>query len=144
MIIGSISENNKIEKRISITPDIAKKYIDSGFNILIEGGLGSHLDISDDEFLKKGCKIEKKENILKQSDIILQLNIPEESCVDHIKQNSILIGNFNSNQNFEKIDKFKIKKSISFFTRITAKNYTCTIYGYPFITSKFSGIQSCS
>ena len=49
MIIGSISENNKIEKRISITPDIAKKYIDSGFNILIEGGLGSHLDISDDD-----------------------------------------------------------------------------------------------
>ncbi len=123
MIIGSISENNKIEKRISITPDIAKKYIDSGFNILIEGGLGSHLDISDDEFLKKGCKIEKKENILKQSDIILQLNIPEESCVDHIKQNSILIGNFNSNQNFEKIDKFKIKKasvfSLELLPRIT-------------------------
>ena len=114
MIIGSISENKELEKRISITPDIAKKYIASGFQILLEVGYGSHLGISNDEFLKEGCKIEKKENILKQSDIILQLNIPEESCVDHIKQNSILIGNFNSNQNFEKINKFKTKKSSIF------------------------------
>ena len=64
MIIGSISENKDLEKRISITPDIAKKYIASGFQILLEAGYGSHLDISDDEFLKEGCKIEKKENFI--------------------------------------------------------------------------------
>ena len=32
MIIGSISENKEIEKRISITPDIAKKYISKWFS----------------------------------------------------------------------------------------------------------------
>ena len=82
MIIGSISENKKTEKRISITPDIAKKYIASGFQILLEAGYGSHLDISDDKFLKEGCKIEKKENILNQSDIILQLDLPEEKNLE--------------------------------------------------------------
>ena len=71
MIIGSISEDNEIEKRISITPDIVKKYIGSGFEIIIESGFGSHLGISDNEFVKEGCKIEKKENVLKQSEIIL-------------------------------------------------------------------------
>ena len=35
MIIGSISENKEIEKRISITPDIAKKYIASDQKMLI-------------------------------------------------------------------------------------------------------------
>ena len=35
MIIGSVSENKEIEKRISITPDLAKKYISNGFEILI-------------------------------------------------------------------------------------------------------------
>ena len=114
MIIGSISENNEIEKRISITPDIVKKYIDFGFQIFIESKYGSHLGISDDEFLKLGCKIEKKEIILKQSDIILQLNFLEEDCLEYIKENCILIGNFNSNQNFEKINKFKTKKSSIF------------------------------
>ena len=114
MIIGAISENKEIEKRISITPDIAKKYIANNFQILIENGFGCHLDISDDEFLKEGCKIEKKENVLKQSDILLQLNLPEESSLEHFKENNILIGNFNSNQNFEKIAKFKIKKTSTF------------------------------
>ena len=33
MIIGSISENRDLEKRISITPEIAKKYINLGFKI---------------------------------------------------------------------------------------------------------------
>ena len=123
MIIGSVSENKEIEKRISITPDIAKKYIDVGFQIFIESKYGSHLGISDDEFLKLGCKIEKKENILKQSDIILQLNFLEEDCLEYIKENCILIGNFNSNQNLEKIAKFKSNKnsifSLELLPRIT-------------------------
>ena len=61
MIIGSLSENKEIEKRISITPEIAKKYIKNGFQILLEVGYGSHLGISDDEFVNEGCKIEKKD-----------------------------------------------------------------------------------
>ena len=123
MIIGSISENKEIEKRISITPDIAKKYISSGFQILVENGIGSHLGITDDKFIEEGCKIEAKENILKKSDIILQLNLPEENNLNFFEKNKILIGNFNSSQNVEKIGKFKLKKasifSLELLPRIT-------------------------
>tara|TARA_B100001105_G_scaffold182488_1_gene147607 strand:+ start:169 stop:546 length:378 start_codon:yes stop_codon:yes gene_type:complete len=114
MIIGSVSENKEMEKRISITPDIAKKYIASGFQILLEADYGAHLGISDDEFLKEGCKIEKKENILNQSDIVLQLDLPEENNLEFFQENKILIGSFNSSQNLEKIDKFKSKKTSIF------------------------------
>ena len=31
MIIGSISENRNIDKRVAITPDVVKKYIALGF-----------------------------------------------------------------------------------------------------------------
>ncbi len=75
MIIASTLENKDYEKRISITPEIAKKYIKSGFKVLVEDGLGSHLNISNDEFSKEGCTIEKKENVIKQSDILLQLKL---------------------------------------------------------------------
>jgi len=123
MIIGSISENKEIEKRISITPDIAKKYIANGFQILLEVGYGSHLGISDNQFSNEGCKIEKKENILKQSDVVLQLNLPEEKNIEFFQENKILVGNFNSNQNLEKIAKFKSKKisifSLELLPRIT-------------------------
>ena len=53
MIIGSISENKEIEKRISITPDIAKKYVTSGFQVLLEAGYGSNIGISDDNLVFK-------------------------------------------------------------------------------------------
>jgi len=123
MIIGSISENKELEKRISITPDIARKYVASGFQILLEAGYGSHLGISDEEFLKEDCKIEKKENILKKSDIVLQLNLPEEKNIEFFEENKILIGSFNSGQNLEIIAKFKSKKtsifSLELLPRIT-------------------------
>ena len=35
MKLASILENQDIEKRIAITPEIAKKYINLGFNLFI-------------------------------------------------------------------------------------------------------------
>ena len=123
MIIGSVSENKEIEKRISITPDIAKKYISNGFEILIEEGFASHINISDSEFTKEGCKIDKKENILNKSDILLQLNLPDNSNFQNLKEGSILIGNFNLTNNLEKINTLNQKKisifSLDLLPRIT-------------------------
>ena len=53
MIIGTVSENKELEKRISITPEIAKKYISNGFEVMIEKDLASHLGISDKDFLEE-------------------------------------------------------------------------------------------
>ncbi len=123
MIIGSVSENKEIEKRISITPEIAKKYISNGFEILIESEFGSHLGISDEKFKQEGCKIHNKEDVLKNADIILQLNLPNESYFQYFKENNIIIGNFNSNQNLDKINKIKSNNtsvfSLELLPRIT-------------------------
>jgi len=115
MIIGSVSENIDLEKRISITPEIAKKYMSQGFEVLIENNLASHLGISDSEFLKEGCKIDNRENVLSKSDLILQLNLPDEKSINIINENKILIGNFNSLSNKEAIAKI-INKKISVFS----------------------------
>ena len=39
-----------VEKRISITPDFLKKYIDSGLQVSIEKSMGEHLGFLDDNF----------------------------------------------------------------------------------------------
>ena len=49
MKIVSVSENRKIEKRIAITPDVAKKYINLGFKISLPENYASHLGINDTE-----------------------------------------------------------------------------------------------
>ena len=42
MRIASILENQNIEKRIAITPEIAKKYIALGFEISLAEKYGEH------------------------------------------------------------------------------------------------------
>ena len=123
MIIGTVSENKELEKRISITPEIAKKYISNGFEVMIEKDLASHLGISDKEFLDEGCKIDSRENVLNQSNIILQLNLPDEKSTSLLKEDKILIGNFNSSSNKEVIANISNKKvnvfSMELLPRIT-------------------------
>ena len=123
MIIGTVSENKELEKRISITPEIAKKYISNGFEVMIEKDLASHLGISDKEFLEEGCKIDSRENVLNKSNIILQLNLPDEKSTNLLKEDKILIGNFNSSSNKEVITNISNKKinvfSMELLPRIT-------------------------
>ena len=61
MRIGSIQENQKIEKRISITPEIAKKYTSLGFEVCLSENYGAHLGIKDDSYKVAGVKILKDE-----------------------------------------------------------------------------------
>ena len=123
MIIGTVSENKELEKRISITPEIAKKYISNGFEVMIEKDLASHLGISDKEFLDEGCKIDSRENVLNQSNIILQLNLLDEKSTSLLKEDKILIGNFNSSSNKDAITNISNKKinvfSMELLPRIT-------------------------
>ena len=115
MIIGAVSENKNSEKRISITPEIAKKYLDNGFSVIIENDLASHLGISDEDFQKVGCQVDNRENVLKKSNIVLQVNLPDDDSLNLVKENDILIGNFNSTENKTKIENIS-KKNVSVFS----------------------------
>ena len=57
MIIGSILENQNIEKRIAITPEIVKKYVSSGLEVYLHENYGVHLGINNKEFSDAGAKI---------------------------------------------------------------------------------------
>ena len=54
MKIASIKENQKIEKRIAITPEIAKKYLSLGFEVSLSENYASHLGIKDEEYKDLG------------------------------------------------------------------------------------------
>ena len=108
MIIGSITENIKFEKRVSLVPDIIKKYTNLGFEVQITKGYGDHIGFSDDLFIKAGAKIaNSKQDVLKNSNILIQLDLIEESDFINLKKDSILVGSLNSSQNKNKIEKLK-------------------------------------
>ena len=71
MRIGSILENQNLEKRIAITPDLVKKYISLGFEVSLIENYGSHLGIKDEQFKDLGVKIAKNDLEILNSSLIL-------------------------------------------------------------------------
>ena len=61
MKIGSISEDLNLEKRISLTPELSKKYLDLGVEIFINKSYGTHLGFYDNDYKEKGVKIYSKD-----------------------------------------------------------------------------------
>ena len=114
MRIVSILESQNIEKRIAITPDIAKKYIALGFEISLIEKYGEHLGFRDIEFKELGVKISNNESeMLKNADIIIQLGLLSDENLSNLKDNQTLIGVFNPFANKEKIE--NLAKKISMF-----------------------------
>jgi len=113
MRIVSISENQKIEKRIAITPDIAKKYIALGLDVSLSENYGEHLGFKDIEYKELGVKIFKDEKeIITSADVIVQLGFPQDDKISLIKKNQTLIGILNPHKNKEKIESL-IKNNIN-------------------------------
>ena len=105
MKIGSVLENQSIEKRIAITPEIVKKYTSLGFEVTLIENYGHHLGIIDKEYTDLGVKITKDEKeILTNSDIIVQLGLLSDDKISFIKDNQTLIGVLNPYDNKKKIE----------------------------------------
>ena len=115
MIIGSVSENKNFEKRIAVTPEIVKKYISLGFEVILSENYGSHIGINDEQFIDMGAKISKDEmEVLNSSNIIVQLGILSDDKNSKIKENQNLIGVLNPYNNREKLERL-VKKKLIFF-----------------------------
>ena len=115
MIIGSLSEDIKTEKRVAITPDVIKKYKSLGLNIHISKDYASHLGINDDQYKAEGASISSEEEIISNSNAILQMNIPSDSILNKLKKNQILIGVLNPYSNKDKLNEI-VSKNISCFS----------------------------
>ena len=104
-IIGSVKEDLAIEKRITITPDIIKKYTDLKFSVLLENNYGEHLGINDQVYKKRGANLcSSAKEVFERSEIILKVNSPSKEEINLIKSQSILIGQFDQFIDKEKIN----------------------------------------
>tara|TARA_B100001093_G_scaffold491205_1_gene531063 strand:- start:318 stop:1406 length:1089 start_codon:yes stop_codon:yes gene_type:complete len=124
MHIASILENKTVEKRLAITPEIAKKYITLGFKLSLPNGYGVHLGFSDENYKNLGVNLSNNEKeIINSADIIIQLGLPEDEKLLLLKENQTLVGSLNVFSNKEKLENLKSKKincfSLELLPRIT-------------------------
>jgi len=123
MIIGSISEKDSFEKRVLLTPDTIKKFIQLGFKVNVEYNFGSFLNIKDENFKSIGAYCLERNEILSSSDILLKINCPTFEEITLLKENTILIGSFFPHLNKKVVNKLINKKvkifSLELLPRIT-------------------------
>jgi len=116
MIVGSIKEDLSVEKRISITPETAKNFINLGLKVVIENSYAVHIGITDKEYEANGVEIKKtSKEILDSCHLLTKVNCPTDSEILNIKDKTILIGMFNSSKNQNQLKEL-IKKNINIFS----------------------------
>ena len=124
MNLTPISENRDTEKRLAITPEIAKKYISLGFNLTLPTDYGIHLGFNNEDYKNLGVNFsDNEEEIIKNSEIFIQLGLPVKEKLSFFKENQTLIGSLNAFVNKEKLENLKSKKincfSLELLPRIT-------------------------
>jgi H+-translocating NAD(P) transhydrogenase subunit alpha len=98
MIVSSILENNKDEKRIIFSLDVIKKYVKSGITVNLPIGYGLASNISDEALQQNGAQLESEEQILFKTDVLLMISLDQDRVSDKLKKNaSIVVTDFDKN-----------------------------------------------
>ncbi len=149
MIIGSISENLELEKRVAITPDIIKKYKSLGLEVYLKKNYGTHLGIKDEEYHSEGANIcETDDEVISNSNAILQMNILSDNNLKKIKKDQILVGVLNPILNEKKLKEKTLEHvkcfSLELLPRITRAqsmdilSSQANLAGYKAVVDSFS------
>ena len=152
MHLVSILENQKIEKRIAITPEIAKKYISLGFDVFLSQNYGHHLGINDAEYESMGVKVSNDiKEIIQNANIILQLGLLNQEKCSLLKGSQTLIGILNPYNNKDKLTDLKKRKinafSLELLPRITRAqsmdilSSQANLAGYKSVVESFANFE---
>lgn len=91
MKIGILKETSQGEKRVSLSPKIAKQLVDKGFEILIEEGAGANSSYQDSDYISAGASVLKRDAIFKDANVIIQINPFETDDLKSVNKDQVLI-----------------------------------------------------
>ncbi|HSQ44288.1 MAG TPA: Re/Si-specific NAD(P)(+) transhydrogenase subunit alpha [Ginsengibacter sp.] len=112
MTIGVLKESSP-ETRVSLLPEHVAIFKKLNVNILIELNAGEKAFVADQKYTEAGASIVSREDVLKNSDILLSINNPASGDIDFL-QSKILLGNYQPLFNYSLMQKFAEKNTTVF------------------------------
>ena len=80
------------EIRATILPEVAKKFVDLGLEVVIEEGLGSSVFIDDALYSEVGAiTTDSRDTALNSADVVCRINKPNKEDIAKLKKKSIHI-----------------------------------------------------
>lgn len=108
MIIAVPKETGKLEKRVALIPETAKKLADKGFEIWIEKDAGLASNFLDSAFEEAGAQIvDDRDTLFSEADLLLSVLTPPDEDLEKLKQGSVLVCFLWALQNPEQVEKLK-------------------------------------
>lgn len=92
MQIGILKETIKGDKRVAITPNIAKQLIEKGFKVKVEEDAGASSSYKNSDYSKAGARIRTKADLFENCDILIKINPFETNELKKLKKGQIIIG----------------------------------------------------
>ena len=74
MKIGILKETQKGERRVCISPIIAKQLIEKGFEILVEEDAGVNSSFKNSDYEKIGATVEIRGVVFKEAKVLVKIN----------------------------------------------------------------------
>ncbi|MDO8994626.1 MAG: NAD(P)(+) transhydrogenase (Re/Si-specific) subunit alpha, partial [Daejeonella sp.] len=94
------------ETRVSLIPEHISVLKKQNINVLAESNCGAKAFAPDILYSEQGAEISSRENVLKNSDILLSIHPLTEDDLNKVKKSAVILGVFNPLANFELIKKW--------------------------------------
>ncbi|NPA80458.1 MAG: NAD(P) transhydrogenase subunit alpha, partial [Thermotogae bacterium] len=89
--VGILKETWERENRVALVPLEVKKLVKKGFEVLVEKGAGERAYFFDNEYADAGAKLTDRSTVLKESDIVVKVQPPDDSDIQSLREGSVLI-----------------------------------------------------
>ncbi len=104
MKIGVLKETQKGEKRVAISPNIAKQLIGKGFEVVVEEDAGSSSSFKNSNYEAIGARIEKRGVVFKEATILVKINPFDEEDLKLVDKKHILMSQLFHKSNSELVE----------------------------------------
>jgi len=106
MIVGILKEQAP-ENRVSLLPEAITSLASLKTGVLVQSGAGKNAFADDLQYSEAGAKIVSENEIFEKSDMILKVNVPNESEIAKLKPGQVLTGTLNPLMNKKLVSKLK-------------------------------------
>ena len=77
MNIGVMRETQDSERRVALTPSVARQLVESGNTVWVEKGAGERAMFQDDEYIRAGAHIAySQEEVIHRCELVVKVAVP--------------------------------------------------------------------
>lgn len=88
MLVGALRSPLPEEKRVGITPDIVRRYLADGHQVVVEPGAGQAAGFDDDAYREAGCEVGEA----REAEAVIAAHPPDPGQRKSLRPGSLLIG----------------------------------------------------